>query len=129
MVEQGKVEDIFSNPKHEITRSFINSLINRNVPEVIRDRMSPTPLERTKHVVLRLIFSGQIAEEPIVSQLMKESPYSLNILAGYLDQIGQSSFGNLVVTLPHEEEALRYTRDFLSQREVKLEILGYIEEL
>lgn len=126
IVEEGITENIFASPSHEITRSFINSMINSNVPEVIKTLLVPKAQGDNFDIVLRLIFTGDSAEKPIISDFIRNYGTNINIAAGFLDHIGQSTFGTLIVTLPNNELALKNATQFLSSKGVKTETLGFI---
>jgi len=126
IVEQGIIENIFASPTHEITRSFIKSIVNSKIPEVIKTLLVPQPEGSNFDIVLRLVFTGGSAEKPIISDFIRHYGTDINIAAGYLDHIGQSTFGTLIVTLPNEEQTVRNATEFLSARGVKTETLGFI---
>lgn len=126
IVEEGIIENIFASPSHPVTRSFINSIINSKIPEVIKTLLVPQPQGPNFDVVLRLIFTGGSAEKPIISDFIRNHGTNINIAAGYLDHIGQSTFGTLIVTLPNEEQTVKNATEFLSSKGVKTETLGFI---
>jgi len=128
IIEAAPTEIIFSKPQHEITRTFVDSLISKNVPDFIRQNMQtvrPSP-STPSDVIIQLIFSGHIAEEPIISQFLHQSSHNINILAGHLDHIGKSSFGALIVSLPNTSAILQEAQTFLESKGVQIKILGYI---
>lgn len=127
VVEYGTIETIFATPKHEITRSFINSLINSKIPEVIKTLLVKSPEGlKSADIVLKLSFTGGSAEKPIISHFIRNYGTNINIAAGYLDHIGQSTFGTLIVTLPNEEETIKNATEFLASQGVQTQTLGYI---
>lgn len=128
IVEKGIIETIFSNPTHAITRSFINTMISSNVPEVIKTLIVEQPEGDNFDVVLRLIFTGDSAEKPIISDFIRNYGTDINIAAGFIDHIGQSTFGTLIVTLPNQEVSVKNAREFLLLKGVKTEILGFIPQ-
>lgn len=128
IVEQGDIENIFATPTHEITRSFINSIVNSNIPEVIKTLLVNQPSGPNFDIVLRLIFRGGSAEKPILSQFIRNYGTDINIAAGYLDHIGQSTFGTLIVTLPNKKEIIHNATEFLASQGVKTETLGFIPQ-
>lgn len=126
IVEEGIIENIFANPSHPITRSFISSMISSNIPEVIKTLLVPKPEGENFDIVLRLIFTGGSAEKPIISDFIRNYGTDINIAAGFLDHIGQSTFGTLIVTFPNEEKSVKNATEFLASKGVKTETLGFI---
>lgn len=126
IVEEGSTERIFASPKHSVTQSFIQSIINSNVPEVIRTLMVDSPGDKASDAVLRLIFTGKSAKEPIIAHFIRNYGTDINIAAGFLDHIGQSTFGTLIITLPNDAQTLLNAKNYLTSQGVQSEILGYI---
>lgn len=128
IVEQGPIENIFATPTHEVTRLFINSMVSSNIPEVIKTLLVNQPEGPNFDIVLRLIFRGGSAEKPIISHFIRNYGTDINIAAGYLDHIGQSTFGTLIVTLPNKTEIVHNATEFLASQGVKTETLGFIPQ-
>lgn len=126
IVEHTSAETLFSNPRHPVSRSFIDSIISSDVPEIIKKDLQPKGQEDTFDVVLRLLFAAGVADKPIVSQFIKEHATEVNILSGHLDHIGSSNFGTLVVSLKNNQKELSKATEFLKSRNVSIETLGYL---
>lgn len=130
MVEHGPVEKIFSTPSHAVTRTFIQSLINSKIPDIIREQLKQEPLPKTSEslqLVLRLVFTGNTAQKPIIANFIHEYKININIVAGYIDHIGQSTFGTLIITLPNRTENVEKVIHFLKKEGIQIEQLGYID--
>lgn len=128
VVEKGSVETIFAMPQHEVTRSFIDSLVNSKIPEVIKALMVPLPEGENADIVLRLNFRGGSAEQPIIAHFIRNYGTDINIAAGYLDHIGESTFGTLIITLPNQEGVIKNATEYLATQGVDTEVLGYISK-
>ena len=128
IVEQGDIEQIFSSPKHAVTQSFINSLISRKIPKIVKDQILSSPKSIDSLLVLRLIFSNNIAEKPIISEFIKKSAVDISIFAGYIDHIGKSTFGTLIVALANNKASFAKTSEYLTSQGIGIETLGYIEQ-
>ena len=126
IVEQGHIESIFAKPKHSVTQSFISSLVNRKTPEVIKEQLVAKAHDSNFLLVLRLVFSNNIAKKPILSELIKKSDVDISIFAGYIDHIGNSTFGTLIVTLANDSKHIKQTKAYLISQGVEIETLGYI---
>lgn len=126
IVEYSSAEKLFSQPKHAISKSFIASIINSDIPEIIKKDIKQKGEENTTDILLRLVFSAGVAEKPIVSAFIKEYATEVNILAGHLDHIGSSTFGTLIVSLQNNPQEVTKATDFLKSRGVIVETLGYL---
>lgn len=129
LVEEGPVEEVFLNPSHEITKSFVQSLFTLKIPHLLQEKLSPYPLPTSQQKVLRLVFPGKAASQPILSDFIKKYPASINIISGHMDRMGGSSFGILMISLPlshTEEEQALSPFEFLKEHQVHVETLGYL---
>jgi len=121
VVEQGKVLDVFSNPKRTITKNFIKAIFDVNVPESllkkIREQDNPGKL-------LRISFVGEHAAEPIWADLAARFALRPNILYGNITQIKDTTFGVLIVQVIGEPSDIQAGMDYLRKRELQIEVIG-----
>lgn len=100
--ETGLVSDVFANPKSEAGRRLV-------LPE--GEKIHVLPQNR----LVRLVFNGASATEPIISTLAIEQGIRLNILSADTRSIGEKTFGNMILGLPEDEtecaRALLYLRE------------------
>jgi len=125
IVEQGDVFDVFTRPQAEVTRSFLAEESGRALPSYVADRLHPEPVDGGRAVV-RIVFRGPHATDPVIAQLAREKGVDANILAGTVDEIAGRPFATLVVGVPGGEEALASTLAFLHQRGLDTEVLGHV---
>ena len=100
--ETGPVSEVFSNPQSAAGRRLV-------LPE--GEKIHILPANR----LVRLVFNGASAAEPIISTLAIEQGIRLNILSADTRSIGEKTFGNMVLGLPEDEteaaRALLYLRE------------------
>ena len=100
--ETGTVADVFANPRSEAGRRLV-------LPEGEKIHVMP------ENRLVRLVFNGASAMEPIISTLAIEQGIKLSVLSGDIRSIGEKTFGNLVLGLPLDEteaaRALLYLRE------------------
>ncbi len=125
IVEQGEVADVFAAPAHATTRSFLGAETGRGVPAWIAERLQTEPVEGGK-TVLRIVFRGEHATDPVLSQLSRELGIDVNILSGSIERIGGSPFGILLVALPGDAAAQARAARFLADRELHTEVIGHV---
>ena len=93
--EAGPVSEVFANPKSDAGRRLV-------LPEGEKIRILP------ENRLVRLVFNGASASEPIIASLAIEQGIRLNILSADTRSIGEKTFGNMVLGLPRDEtEAAR----------------------
>ena len=125
IVERGSTFDIFSEPRHETTKALLSGVPGMQLPEYVTARLSQ---ERTSgsETVLRIVFTGPHATDPVLSRLSGELGLDVNILGGAVDEIAGRPFGTLVVSFPADEARLAQVRAFLAERGLSTEVLGHV---
>ena len=100
--ETGLVSDVFSNPRSEAGRRLV-------LPD--GEKIHVLPQNR----LVRLVFNGAAADQPIISTLAIEQGIKLNVIEADTRSIGEKIFGNMVLGLPQDEteaaRALIYMRE------------------
>ena len=113
--ETGPVSEVFSNPQSAAGRRLV-------LPE--GEKIHILPANR----LVRLVFNGASAAEPIISTLAIEQGIRLNILSADTRSIGEKTFGNMVLGLPEDEteaaRALLYLRELSGV--TAEEVTGYV---
>jgi D-methionine transport system ATP-binding protein len=111
IVEAGPVADVFWDPKHTITKHFLQ---HHSLPERI------SSCERT---LLRLRFKGKAAKEPLISQIVKNFHVEANILSGWIDTLQTGVIGTLLIELTGPSAHIHDALHFLSGQDVSYEVL------
>lgn len=125
IVEQGDVFGIFTDPKHETTRSFLGSESGRSLPPFVAARLM-SERSASGRRVLRLIFKGEHATAPVLSELSREFNLDINILSGSIDEVAGKPFGNLVIAAVVNDTRLAQIKKYLNDRGLSAEELGYV---
>lgn len=98
--EIGNVKDVFLNPKSDTTRELI-------LPE--SSAVSGKPDIRT----LRIAFDGQSSFEPVISKMTLECNVLINILGANTENINGKAYGQMLIELPADEDAVGRITKFL----------------
>ncbi|NLS14156.1 methionine ABC transporter ATP-binding protein MetN [Vibrio sp. SM6] len=125
LVEQGSVGDIFAHPKSELAHQFIRSTLDLSIPDDFQRRLQPTR-EDNSHPLVRLEFTGETADAPLMSQVSRNFNIDISILNSNLDYAGGVKFGMMVAELFGTEDDDNAAIDFLRKHNVKVEVLGYV---
>ena len=101
IVEQGRVQDIFSNPQTDIGRKLV-------YPGGVR--IDALPASR----VVRIAFNGGSSYEPLIATLAIDCGVKVNILGADTRNIDGKAFGTMLLGLPEDPadaaKALNYIR-------------------
>ncbi|SBW12775.1 DL-methionine transporter subunit; ATP-binding component of ABC superfamily [uncultured Alphaproteobacteria bacterium] len=127
IVEQGNVFDVFVSPRHETTQALIAGEIEASLPKSLKRIINNGPPRDGENPVVKIVFTGPNAYDPIISQLSRVSGIDFNILAGQVDYIQNRPFGILFVEakggLAEAEKAIA----FVQSRNLKAEIIGHVD--
>ena len=124
VIEQGPVFDIFAHPKHETTKTFVDPVINRGIPDSLRARLSETPVPGS-NMVLRITFTGERATSPVISAISRKMNLDLNIWHGQIDEIQGAPFGTLVVEAIGNPQSIEAAISLLNVNKLGVEVLGH----
>ncbi|MBP8820008.1 MAG: methionine ABC transporter ATP-binding protein [Syntrophomonadaceae bacterium] len=122
IVEVGDVLSIFSNPGTPTSRSFINTIINKEIPEEILHR-SVADNGSTASRLIRVSFIGTSAGEPLMSTMLQKYNVKANILYGNIDRVKDTPFGNLTLELIGTLDLINEAMDFLRESGLEIEVL------
>lgn len=105
IVEEGTVYEVFTNPQKTITRNFVNTVLQNEVPPNLSKSISSGRF-------YRLVFLGDRAANPLLSEVSKKFDIHLNILYGSITELQERPYGNLFVALDgtqeESEKAIRF---------------------
>ena len=123
LVEQGNIEQIFTNPEKEITQGFIQASLNIELPLVYQNALINTDPEDNNPLV-KLMLNGNSDQSFVISHLYEKFQIKAKVISAQLEYVGQLSFGVLIVELQgtNIKEALA----FLENEYSNTEILGYV---
>ncbi|WP_310216551.1 ATP-binding cassette domain-containing protein [Neorhizobium sp. 2083] len=125
IVEAGRTFDVFTGAKHETTRSLLSAALGTNLPDWIRANLKPQPSAGDR-VLVRLIFFGATAFQPLTARLVTELGADVNILAGTIEEIAGEPYGSLVVAYPADPAVTERAERFYAATGLSTEVLGYV---
>ncbi|KAF1084397.1 Methionine import ATP-binding protein MetN [Sporotomaculum syntrophicum] len=123
IVEVGEVLKVFASPSSPTARSFVNTVISREVPAELLHR-SQVQNEQTHVKLIRVSFIGPSAGAPVISSMIRQFDIEANILYGNVDRIKDTPFGNLALELIGPPGVLQESMDYLRSRGLEIEVLN-----
>ncbi|MDQ0322006.1 D-methionine transport system ATP-binding protein [Pararhizobium capsulatum DSM 1112] len=124
VVESGPTFDVFAFPKSPVARSFLSSIVAHELPPQVAGRLSPEPSSDTAPV-LRIVFTGEAAEEPVVADLAVKFGIRASILHGRIDYIDERPLGILTLLLPEAADRVPAILAHLSSLGLHGEVIGH----
>lgn len=92
VVEKGKVKEIFTSPKHPVTKSFIQEVKSHNEfdEDILKQIYSQGRL-------IKVIFDENVSRLPILTRVIRECEADLNVIEANLSNTIDSSFGIMIL--------------------------------
>ena len=108
IVEQGATLQIFSSPQHDITRSLLDDVVPQQLPESVLQRVRALlgNASASQARLLRLVFAGSEANQPLLSDVVRQFGLDINVLHGQIDEVQGQPFGTLAVLARGARESL-----------------------
>ncbi len=110
IAEVGKVADVFTKPKSEIGHALVFPGGNEG---------------EKKHFLgerrCRVVFEGDVSYEPIIANMILECKAPVNILFGDMREIGDKSYGQMVLQLPQDELVANRLMAYLTDKGMTVE--------
>mgnify|MGYP005954127691 CR=1 FL=1 len=125
IIEEGSMVDMFTNPQHPTTKEFTKSVVNAEIPEMIKKLPLTDTYKDGSKLIVRISFIGDSAGEPIVSGMVKHFAVDVSILYGNIDQLKDVPFGTLIIEISGDKEGINNALDYLHQQNLKTEVIGY----
>ena len=127
IAERGSVLDVFTKPKHDITKEFISVLLSNALPAAFRGNDISQDRTPDSLLLIRLIFLGDRADDPVLAKMIRSVPVECTMLFGNLDEIRGVPFGRFIVGLSGSDEAINAALKFLDGQDVRVEVIGYVK--
>ncbi|MGJ8757252.1 methionine ABC transporter ATP-binding protein [Acinetobacter sp. HC8-3S] len=120
VIETGSTLDIFSQPQHPTTKTFIQTVLQQQLPVNILNN-----LEHKHHKsIYNLQFLGTSAQETVIQAVIKQFDLSLNILFANMTEINGTVIGQMFIQLLGDPNIIQEAIKFLEQQGVKVEQSG-----
>ena len=115
IVEQGPVADVFLHPKHPTTKRFVQE--DENVDENEQN----TDFAHVQGRIVRLTFQGEATYAPLLGTVARETGVDYSILAGRIDRIKDTPYGQLTLAITGGDMDAAFAR--FTAADVHMEIL------
>ncbi|PAF52185.1 ATP-binding cassette domain-containing protein [Helicobacter sp. 13S00477-4] len=117
IIEKGLVHEVFSNPQNEITKELISYLPptdNKHILSSLKDQTN----------VYEIIFTGENANEPLISDIIKRFDIDANILSGNIEELATESIGHLVIKFTGGQDKIKNSIIYLKEKGLTIHNLG-----
>jgi len=125
ILECASVVDFFTRPKTEKAKKLIETLLHRELPDKLTQRMQASSFASATPV-WRIFFKGQSAETPLISVLIQTFHLEINIFQGNIENLKDETLGILDVTVKGTEENIKKGMAYLREKGAQVEVMGYV---
>lgn len=127
--EEGSVYQIFSDPKNELTKSFINTTTRLDETLKVLSTQEEVRNLPSNQKMLKLSYFGESTDKPLISSLYENFQVSANILYGNIEMIQGQPLGNLVVILAGDFDNVQKAIIYLQESKVRVNEIDIAEEV
>ena len=125
IVEQGDVFQVFAAPRQAVTRRFVDSTSHLSrIQELLDDPSHPIRLNPGDYL-LRLNYLERSTSEALISSISRQFELDINILLGSIELIDGNPLGGLVVIAGGGHDKITAAADYLSKRNVLVEVISH----
>jgi D-methionine transport system ATP-binding protein len=110
--------------KDSLIRHSLYGDLTTQLPEFIRNQLSE---EFNTHCIMRLMFPGQGATVPFISEMCRSLEVDINILSAQIDHTHQHQCGVMIVSLGSVKSHVERLLEHCEKHQIIGEILGYVE--
>lgn len=113
IIEQDTVLKLFTSPKTQTTKNFIENLPEfTDYEKFLREDYSG--------FLLRLGFTKETSTKPFISELIRQKNIDVNIISGNIDKIKEGKVGHLIIEV-FEKDRIDEIKTFLEERKILVE--------
>lgn len=116
IIEQGTVLDVFSNPAHHTTKSFVSTIVQHDLPASMKGKYKNEPGSR----LVKLEFLGSEMAQPFLYELVTRFGVSPRILFANTVEIQEHLISTMTVTLSGEDEQIITALSYLKEQGIQV---------
>lgn len=124
VVEHGNVYDVFTQPRHAVTRSFFANDAGRQLPDELKTRLQASASTDGK-TIIRIVFRAASADDAVLSKLARELGVDVNIMSATVDTLAGKPFGWFIVSVDGGKPANEIIA-YLGRYGVNAEVMGHV---
>lgn len=125
LVEAGPVGNIFSEPKTETAKAFIQSSLHVDVPTEYQQRLQSEAPDGL-HPLVRLQVAGSYLDSPVLSEAARLFGVDNHIVCARIDTAGGTTFGAMLLEVRGKAEAAQKAINYFNGKGIHTTIVGYV---
>lgn len=125
LVEQADLLTFLTQPQTAQGKQFVHELMRQELSPVIKNRLLNAQKPNTLPIV-KIIFHGAAAAEPIIFHLIETIGLEINILQAQIEQIKHATIGTMIIEVNDQKNRLEQGLTYLKNKNLHVEIIGYV---
>ncbi len=124
IIESGDVFEIFSNPKHQVTKNFVRTTSNLSkIETLIRD---DSPMVRLKpgELMARLVYTHADVSEPLISYASRTFDIEINIILADVEIVAGAMVGGTVVIFNGPRDRINKAIEYYKSKDIRVEVIA-----
>jgi len=113
VVEAGSVLDVFSDPKAEITKRFVRTVIPDTIPASIQEKLKQ---DKRPYKLLKIRFLGDQASEGFIYELNEKFGLKTDIVFANVCELQQTALGLFILQALDEGDKIRQAKQYLTEQ-------------
>lgn len=122
VIEKGTTLEIFSNPKHKLTKEFVET--STNVNQTLEEVKNNLKVLKKDEFLVKLSYVGEATTQPVINEIYEKFKVKTNVLAGNIEFITNVPVGNLIVTFKAQRENIDKAIEYLIAGGTNVKLLG-----
>lgn len=122
IVEKGSVLEVFKNPQQPITKRFVQQVTE---PEKTKETIEHLHEAYSTGQMVQLSFVGEGAEQPLITNLIRNFGITVNILQGNISQTQNGAYGTLLIHIDGEESEIAKAIEYIHSHQVGVEVISH----
>lgn len=126
LVEQADILTFLTTPKTTAGQRFVHALLRQELSPIIKNQLVTQPKLHALPV-LKIMFQGGAAAEPIIFYLIQTIGLEINILQAQIELIKNETIGTMIIEVNDRENNLEKGLTYLKQKNLQVEVIGYVD--
>lgn len=123
IIETGDVFEIFSNPKHTVTKNFVRTTSNLSKIETLIRDASPMVRLKPGELMARLVYIHADVSEPLISYASRAFDIEINIILADVEIVAGAMVGGTVVIFNGEREKINRAIQYYRDKNIRVEVI------
>ena len=118
LVEHGNVIDVFSNPKSDIAKSFVQTIIPSRIPQGILDELNRY---HDYYKLIRIFFYAENATDDVIWQINNKLNVHTNVMFASVTEIQGLVLSIITLQITGNEDDYKRATDYIRSKNISFE--------